>query len=166
MFAGLSLALPRTLTLQEMLAASGEMTGLQAQEMERFLTTNQGYIDRLKAQREVIEDNQDVIDSIALWAERILENVKDDPSDIGRSGKFEVHLQEAALVVEKVADLRRKGQDVESEVIAEINAKARVVLDDIEDSFEKRYHRNLENNIRDVEVDLDVLKSALGREGL
>lgn len=166
MYAGLVMAIPRKLSLKERLEASGELTGIQAEEVERFVSENRSKIQRIEDCMASLPEHQDLIDSIATWAERIIKNVKDDPSDIGRSGKFEVHLNESALIVEKIAGLREKDKGIDSQVIAEIEEKALVVLEDINNAFEKRYHSNLENNIRDVEVDLQVLKGALDREGL
>lgn len=166
MYTGLVMAIPRKLSLRERLEASGGLTGVQAQEVERFVSDSRAKIERIDACMASIPEHQDLIDSIMVWAERIVKNAQDDPSDIGRSGKFEVHLNECALIVEKIASLREKDKGVESQVIADIEEKALVVLHDINEAFEKRYNSNLENNIRDVEVDLQVLKGALDREGL
>ena len=166
-FVGTMMAIPRQLTLREQLEAGGELTGVQAEALERFVSTNQQQIQRIQACMGAIpEEHNALIESILVWADRIIKNVKDDPSDIGRSSKFEIHLNECALIVEKIANLRKKGEGVDSLVIADIESKALVVLQDIESAFEKRYHSNLENDIRDIEVDLQVLKGALDREGL
>lgn len=166
MYTGLVMVIPRRLSLHERLEASGDLTGIQVYEVERFISDNRAKIQRVKDCMASIPEHQELIDSILIWAERIISNVKDDPSDIGRSGKFEVHLNESALIVEKIADLREKDKGIDSQVIADIEEKALVVLNDIHAAFEKRYHTNLENNIRDVEIDLKVLKGALDREGL
>lgn len=166
MYTGLVMAIPRRLSLRERLEASGDLTGVQAHEVERFISDNRAKIQRIENCMASLPEHQELIDSIMTWAERIITNVKDDPSDIGRSGKFEVHLNESALIVEKIASLREQDKGVDSQVIADIEEKALMVLNDINVAFEKRYHSNLENNIRDVEIDLKVLKGALDREGL
>lgn len=165
-FTGLTMAIPRRLSLRERLEASGELTGIQAHEVERFVSENNAQIQRIQDCMNAIPEHSELIESITVWAKRIIKNVQDDPSDIGRSGKFEIHLSESALIVEKIVSLRKKDEGISSAVIADIERKALVVLRDINDAFEKRYHSNLENNIRDVEVDLQVLKGALDREGL
>lgn len=166
MYTGLVMAIPRRLSLRERLEASGDLTGVQAHEVERFISDNREKIQRIENCMASLPEHQELIDSILTWADRIITNVKDDPSDIGRSGKFEVHLNESALIVEKIAGLREQDKGIDSQVIADIEEKAMVVLDDINAAFERRYHSNLENNIRDVEIDLKVLKGALDREGL
>lgn len=166
MFVGVTLVIPRRLSLRETLVASGDLTGVQAEEVERFVSDNTTHIRLIQETVAMLPEYQELVSSITTWAERIITNVKADPSDISRSGKFEIHLSETALIVEKIADLRKKNRGVDSEIIADIEGKAWVVLEDINDAFEKRYHSNLENNIRDVEVDLQVLKGALDREGL
>lgn len=165
-YTGLVMSIPRRLSLRERLEASGELTGMQAHEVERFVSDSRATIQRIRDCMDGIPDHRELIESIVVWAERIVANAQDDPSDIGRSGKFEIHLRESAMIVEKVVSLRKKDQGIESQVIADIEGKALVVLRDINDAFEKRYQSNLENNIRDVEVDLQVLKGALDREGL
>lgn len=166
MYTGLVMAIPRRLSLRERLEASGDLTGIQAYEVERFISDNRAKLQRIENCMASLPEHQELIESITTWADRIITNVKDDPSDIGRSGKFEVHLNESALIVEKIAGLREQDKGIDSQVIADIEGKALVVLEDINAAFEKRYHHNLENNIRDVEIDLKVLKGALDREGL
>ncbi|WP_111497906.1 5-bromo-4-chloroindolyl phosphate hydrolysis family protein [Marinobacter bohaiensis] len=166
MFVGLMLVIPRKMTLQERLRASGGLSDAQAAEMGRFIAATGAHIRRLEKQARKVPSQREMIEDIALWARRIVANVQEDPTDLSRSTRFEVHLESAADVVRKLADIKGKDRGANSEVIADIVDKSEAVLTDIRDSFEQQYHSNLENNIRDVDVDLDVLKGALERQGL
>lgn len=166
-FVGVSLALPRQKTLRENLLERGDLSGHQALEMDRFVTVTRAYVTELTGFRQSLDTGHAaLVDDIGDWASRIIDNVIDDPSDLNRSTKFELHLKAAVEVIKKLLDLKSKDRGARSDVIADIEAKTTVVLGDIRASFEQQYESNLENNILDVDVDLDVLHGALKRQGL
>lgn len=166
-FVGLSLALPRAKTLAEQLAERDQVAGSDVKKLTRFVDENRAQVERMRALRDQVdEQTRPVVDEIIEWATRIIEGVIDDPTDIARSTRFEVYLQNAVEVTEKVVDLKDSDRAKASSGVDEVLEKSHVVLRDIRDVFSKQYERNLENDILDVDVDLDVLSKTLKREGL
>ncbi|MEQ6886404.1 5-bromo-4-chloroindolyl phosphate hydrolysis family protein [Salicola sp. Rm-C-2C1-2] len=165
-FAGLSLALPRRRSLSEVLAQRQSLEGGDLTNVSRFVEENRAQVARMQALRDDMdEQTRTVIDEIVDWANRIIDGVVDDPGDIARSTRFEVHLETAVEVTQKVVDLRRTDSANASESVQEVVAKSYTVLCDIRDLFIRQYEKNLENDVLDVDVDLDVLSKTLKREG-
>lgn len=166
-FAGLSLALPRARTLAEQLAEREQLSGGDLNKLTRFVDENRAQVEKMVALRSQLDEKtHPVVDEIIDWANRIIDGVIDDPTDIARSTRFEVYLQSAVEVTEKVVDLRNSDRAQASSGVEEVLEKSHVVLCDIRDVFRKQYERNLENDILDVDVDLDVLSDTVKREGL
>lgn len=166
-FVGLSLALPRAKALAEQLAEREQLSGGDVNKLTRFVDENRAQVEKMRALRDQLDEQiQPVVDEIIEWAERIIEGVIDDPTDIARSTRFEVYLQKAVEITEKVVNLKNSDRAGASSGVHEVLEKSHVVLRDIRDVFCKQYERNLENDILDVDVDLDVLSKTLKREGL
>ena len=166
-FAGLSLAVPRAKTLAEQLSEREQLSGGDVNKLTRFVDENRAQVEKMVALRDQLDDRtHPVVDEIIDWANRIIDGVIEDPTDIARSTRFEVYLQSAVEVTEKVVDLRNSDRAKASSGVEEVLEKSHVVLCDIRDVFRKQYEHNLQNDILDIDVDLDVLSKTLKREGL
>jgi 5-bromo-4-chloroindolyl phosphate hydrolysis protein len=106
------------------------------------------------------ELNQRLTRIIAL-ARDILAEIARDPRDLRRASKFlNTYLDGAERVVTGYAETHIHHRD------QSLEANFRRVLVTIEEVFRQQYQRLLENDLRDLDVNMEVLESQLKREGL
>ena len=94
-------------------------------------------------------------------AREILAEIARDPRDLRRARKFlNTYLDGTQRVVTGYAEGHANGR------AHPLEANFRRVLVSIEDVFEQQYQRLLENDLRDLDVQMEVLETQLKREGL
>ena len=98
---------------------------------------------------------------ITALAERILAHIEDDPRDLRRARKFlNVYLDGTQQVTEGYARTHGNGQT------RELEANFRRALISIEQVFNEQYQKLQESNLVDLDVQIEVLKNQLEREGV
>ncbi len=98
---------------------------------------------------------------ISALARDILTQIARDPRDLRRARKFlNTYLDGAQRVVSGFAEAHANGR---AQLLEE---NFRRVLVTIEEVFEQQYQRLLENDLRDLDVQMEVLETQLKREGL
>ena len=117
-------------------------------------------IDAASARIHNIEFRQRLARITAL-AERILSHIEDDPRNLRRARKFlNVYLDGTQQVTEGYARTHGSGQT------RELEANFRRALISIEQVFEEQYRKLQENNLLDLDVQIEVLRNQLEREGV
>ncbi len=98
---------------------------------------------------------------ISALAHNILAEIARDPRDLRRARKFlNTYLDGAQRVVSGYAEAHANGR---AQLLEE---NFRRVLVTIEEVFEQQYQRLLENDLRELDVQMEVLETQLKREGL
>jgi hypothetical protein len=98
---------------------------------------------------------------IAELARSILANLAQDPRDLRRARKFlNVYLDSAMRVSESYARTHEQASN------AELESRFRNVLVTIEQVFGEQRQKLLENDVLDLDVQIEVLKTQLEREGV
>ncbi|UPH69904.1 5-bromo-4-chloroindolyl phosphate hydrolysis family protein [Abyssibius alkaniclasticus] len=101
------------------------------------------------------------IDALAVAAREMFRVVEDDPRDLSAARKFmTVYLAGARDATLKYADLARRGSN------ASARADFEALLGDLEQSFEAQREKLLEDNRSDLDVEIEVLRERLQREGV
>lgn len=101
------------------------------------------------------------LERITKLANKILTGIEDEPRDLPRARKFlTVYLDGAKRVTEGYARLHGNGQ------VGELEDNFRRVLVTIENVFNEQYARLQQNNVFDLDVQIEVLKTQLEREGV
>ncbi|MFO7576857.1 MAG: 5-bromo-4-chloroindolyl phosphate hydrolysis family protein [Pelovirga sp.] len=99
--------------------------------------------------------------NISALARDILAQIARDPRDLQRARKFlNTYLDGAQRVVSGYAEAHANDR------AQPLEANFRRVLVTIEEVFELQYRRLLENDLRDLDVQMEVLETQLKREGL
>lgn len=98
---------------------------------------------------------------IAASARQVLDNLAADPGDIRRARKFlHVYLDGARRVAEGYARTHGKTD------AAELETRFRHVLDTIERVFAEQQRKLLEDDVLDLDVQIEVLRTQLEKEGV
>ncbi|MEX0969662.1 MAG: 5-bromo-4-chloroindolyl phosphate hydrolysis family protein [Paracoccaceae bacterium] len=101
------------------------------------------------------------VDALAVAAREMFRVVEDDPRDLAAARKFmTVYLAGARDATVKYADLARRGTN------AQARSDFEALLGDLEQSFESQRKKLLEDNRSDLNVEIEVLRERLQREGV
>lgn len=101
------------------------------------------------------------LERIADQSRNILDVLVDNPKVIRRARKFlNTYLEGARRVAEGYARTHSKANS------QELDANFRNVLVTIEDVFQEQHQKLLENDVLDLDVEIEVLKTQLEREGV
>jgi 5-bromo-4-chloroindolyl phosphate hydrolysis protein len=101
------------------------------------------------------------LERITELANKILTGIEEEPRDLRRARKFlTVYLDGAKRVTEGYARLHGNGQ------VGELEDNFRRVLVTIERVFNEQNARLQENNVLDLDVQIEVLKTQLEQEGV
>ena len=167
-YIGLILVMPREKTLAEEFAGMAASYGFNAEEAAVLIGSAAEKIATIRAASrdpQIKPAVSEKITAIAHTAETIINELKADPSDIGRSKHFLYHYLDAAIdIIEKYRVLLSKKGDTDH--LKSVLEKSEQALDEIQKVFEKQYQRNLENEAMELDVQLDVLKNMIKSEGL
>jgi 5-bromo-4-chloroindolyl phosphate hydrolysis protein len=98
-------------------------------------------------------------------AERILEDIRNDPRDLKRGRHFLNYYLDATInIVKQYVSLSNQG--VQSREIRSSMAKVDSLLDTLHAAFEKQLAILLEDDVMDLETELEVLERTIKMEGL
>lgn len=125
-------------------------------EAEAHLTTMRAQIDALSDRRltERVEDFQ-------VIARRMIRTVEEDPRDLTGARKYlSVYLMGARDATTKFVDLYRRNND------ADARASFEALLVDLEQNFAARTEKMLLDDRSDMDIEINVLRDRLQREGV
>ena len=131
--------------------------------LRKQLAEGHGFGKRLRTSGATLSstDDQAQVSRIADEAEGVLEGILADPGDIRRARRFmATYLERATTSVEDFAAAEAKGSAEPHR--ADFNA----TLDVIEKAFHEQQQRLDAEDSIDLEVQLDVLRKQMEREGL
>ncbi|HGG05856.1 MAG TPA: hypothetical protein ENK28_10385 [Aliiroseovarius sp.] len=101
------------------------------------------------------------VDAFQVTVRDMFRTIEDDPSDLTASRKYlSVYLRGARDATAKFADIYARNRD------PEVRADYEALLDDLEENFAARTEKLLTNNRSDLDVEIDVLRERLAREGV
>lgn len=101
------------------------------------------------------------IDQFSATARRMFRTVEEDPRDLTAAKKFlGVYLQGARDATVKFADIYGRGKD------AQAKADFETLLDDLEQNFAAKTEKLLIDDRSDLDVEIEVLRERLQREGI
>ena len=137
--------------------------GIDMADLRRQLAQAHGFVKQMRADGAQLSSNHDQaqVVRIADHAEGVLEGILADPGDIRRARRF------------MATYLERATQSVSQFVLAEAKGTAsahrtdfNATLDVIEQAFDEQKQRLDAEDTIDLEVQLDVLRKQMEREGL
>ncbi|MGB1146986.1 MAG: 5-bromo-4-chloroindolyl phosphate hydrolysis family protein [Alphaproteobacteria bacterium] len=140
-----------------------KVAGIDMGELRKQLAEAHAYVKRMRVGGAKLSSaaDQAQVTRIADEAEGVLEGILADPGDIRRARRFmATYLERAATSVEKFADAEAKGRA--EPLRTDFNA----TLDVIEKAFHEQQQRLEAEDQIDLEVQLDVLRKQMEREGL
>lgn len=140
-----------------------KVAGIDMADLRKQLAEAHGYVKRMRSGGAQLsaKENQAQVERIANQAESVLEGILADPSDIRRARRFmATYLERATTSVEDFAAAEAKGKAEAHR--SDFNA----TLDVIEKSFADQKQRLDAEDSIDLEVQLDVLRKQMEREGL
>lgn len=127
-------------------------------------------LDGARAQLERIETagskissyrDRERVKSVVASAEAVLQEIEDDPRDLRRARKFlNVYLTGAVDVTERYAAAEGKGRT------DELNENFSKLLTDMEHVFKEQHDKLLADDVMDLDVQMDVLRTRLTKEGV
>lgn len=163
---GAMATLPKVETLRERIARAAGAGGVDASEVAAVIEAARG---RIKAVRQAAAGLDGPVGakvgSICDIAARIVDGLLADPADVARTRPFLDHYLGSTLeLVERYAALEGKAEG--SARVAGIQASFEPVLDDLEKLFVKQYERNLQNEARALDLEIDVLRRMIKAEGV
>jgi len=96
------------------------------------------------------------VDNAIEQAHRILDAIEQDPKDLRVARKFLV------VFVDGIADVTHKYTEVdESDITEEMRTRLHQLIDDVQQRFEKELARLRANNLFDLDVSIDALKTQI-----
>lgn len=105
--------------------------------------------------------DRDRVKSVVASAEKVLDEIENDPKDLRRARKFlNVYLTGAVDVTEKYAAAEAKG------TAADLKDGFSKLLTDMEHVFKEQHDKLLADDVLDLDVQMDVLRKRLTKEGV
>ena len=128
------------------------------QKLIKDINEAQEKLDYIDKEKEKIEDYElkQAVDSAALQAHKILDNIKEDPKDIQVARKFMV------VYLDGIKDVITQYNSIDKKVLDK-SYRDRLIelLLDASNRFEKELERLKSNEIFDLDVQIDALKEQL-----
>jgi len=135
----------------------------EAERVAKAVDKAEAYVaDILKASKRIGDKPLEArIERLAAKARDLFRSVESDPRDLTRARKFmTVYLMGARDATAKFADIYSRSRD------AEARTKYEALLGDLETSFTDQRKQLLLTNQSDLEIEIDVLRERLQREGV
>ena len=104
---------------------------------------------------------KDRLARIAFNARAVIARIEEDPRDLERSRKFLVTYLEGT---QRVVSMYASQQD--DHTGSTLHENFRNVLTTIEDTFEQQERRLLDNNAQELDVEIDILRIQMEKEGV
>lgn len=137
--------------------ADYELAIREARAKHRILTNEAFKITNMQARKKV--------DQVADVIQRILDDLKTDPSDFRQARQFlDYYLDATVKIVQRYVELYGKGGN--DPAIQESLRRVEDTLDTIRAAFEKQLALLLENDKLDLDTELTVLRRTIELEGL
>ncbi|MAV47796.1 MAG: hypothetical protein CBC49_006725 [Alphaproteobacteria bacterium TMED89] len=140
-----------------------KVAGIDRGDLRKQLAQAHGLVKQMRASGAQLASSRDQaqVSRIADHAEGVLEGILEDPGDIRRARRFmATYLERAASSVQQFATAEATGRAEAHR--ADFNA----TLDVIEKAFDEQKQRLDAEDSIDLEVQLDVLRKQMEREGL
>lgn len=137
--------------------------GYSTEEIVAALTQAEDKVDAIEAAAGTIRNAEFAqrLRRIAASAREVLKVIEEDPGDLRRARKFlNVYLDGARAVTTGYAKTHREVQS------QDLEDNFRGMLDTIERSFAETRERLLEDDVLDLDVQIEVLRTRLEREGV
>jgi hypothetical protein len=135
----------------------------QQDRVARVVDEAEAYLAAMKAQIEALSDRRltERVDDFQTAARRMIRTVEEDPRDLTGARKFlGVYLMGARDATVKFADLYTRNKD------AVARASYEALLTDLEQNFAARTDKMLLDDRGDMDIEINVLRDRLKREGV
>ena len=146
--------------------ADKRMEGIDAFQQDRVarvVDEAEAHLDVMKGQIEAISDRRLTarVEDFQIIARRMIRTVEEDPRDLTGARKFlGVYLMGARDATIKFVDLYGRNKD------ADARANYEALLDDLEQNFAARTDKMLLDDRSDMDIEINVLRDRLQREGV
>ena len=135
----------------------------QQDRVARVVDTAEAHLDVMKSQIAALGDRKLELRVAAFQAiaRRMIRTVEEDPRDLTGARKFlGVYLMGARDATIKFVDLYQRNKDPDA------RAKYEALLDDLEQNFAARTEKMLLDDRSDMDIEINVLRDRLQREGV
>ena len=135
----------------------------QSDRVAKVVDEAEAYLDEMKAAVRTVGDRKlnDRVDAFAATARKMCRTVEDDPRDLTGARKYlGIYLLGARDAARKFAELYNRNRDETA------RAEFEALLDDLEESFHARTEKMLLDDKTDLNVEIEVLRERLSREGV
>ena len=135
----------------------------QQDRVARVVEEAEAHLDVMKSQIEAINDRRlnERVEDFQTIARRMIRTVEEDPRDLTGARKFlGVYLMGARDATIKFVDLYGRNKD------ADARKNYEALLDDLEQNFAARTDKMLLDDRSDMDIEINVLRDRLQREGV
>jgi len=135
----------------------------QQDRVARVVDEAEAHLDVMKSQIEVLSDRRltERVTDFQVIARRMIRTVEEDPRDLTGARKFlGVYLMGARDATVKFVDLYGRNKD------GDARASYEALLDDLEQNFAARTEKMLLDDRSDMDIEINVLRDRLQREGV
>ncbi len=146
--------------------ADKRMEGIDTRQQDRVarvVDQAEAHLDVMQSQIEALGDRklETRVSSFRAIARKMIRTVEEDPRDLTGARKFlGVYLMGARDATMKFVDLYGRNKD------ADARAKYEALLDDLEQNFAARTEKMLLDDRSDMDIEINVLRDRLQREGV
>jgi hypothetical protein len=135
----------------------------QQDRVARVVDEAEAHLGAMKTQIDALSDRRlsERVADFQTIARRMIRKVEEDPRDLTGARKFlGVYLMGARDATVKFVDLYRRNKD------ADARASYEALLDDLEKNFSARTERMMLDDRSDMDIEINVLRDRLQREGV
>ena len=135
----------------------------QQDRVARVVDEAEAHLSTMKAQIAVVADRRlnELVEDFQTIARRMIRTVEEDPRDLTGARKFlSVYLMGARDATVKFVDLYQRNRD------ADARASYEALLVDLEQNFAARTKKMLLDDRSDMDIEINVLRDRLQREGV
>lgn len=135
----------------------------QQDRVARVVDEAEAHLSTMKAQIAVVADRRlsELVEDFQTIARRMIRTVEEDPRDLTGARKFlSVYLMGARDATVKFVDLYQRNRD------ADARASYEALLVDLEQNFAARTEKMLLDDRSDMDIEINVLRDRLQREGV
>jgi len=139
------------------------LDGADAAKVVEAMDGARSQLERTETAGRKISSYQDRerVKSVVASAEAVLQEIEEDPRDLRRARKFlNVYLTGAVDVTERYATAESKGRG------DELKDNFSKLLTDMEHVFKEQHDKLLQDDVLDLDVQMDVLRTRLTKEGV
>lgn len=139
------------------------LDGADAAKVVEALDGARAQLERIETAGTKLSSYQDRqrVKSVVANAEAVLQEIEEDPRDLRRARKFlNVYMTGAVDVTERYAAAEAKGRG------DELKDNFSKLLTDMEHVFKEQHDKLLQDDVLDLDVQMDVLRTRLTKEGV